>query len=143
MGFQTNKSRESRIYILNVLILIYEILKNIVESLWGSEIWFIALQNQFGYGCWTFNGCVSSFPPEVSSKTIEGAAISLLDALSLKARIPGTEVTFYGYGLPRVGNQAFANYVDASLSSFTRITNLNDPIPIVPFEILTYHHPCL
>jgi len=70
-----------------------------------------------------------------------GAAISLLDAVSLKVRLPSTTVKFYGFGLPRVGNQAFANYVDAHLSSFSRITNLKDPVPVIPGRFLGFHHP--
>ena len=31
-----------------------------------------------------------------------GAALSLLDAISLPLRIPNLTVTYYGYGLPRV-----------------------------------------
>jgi len=70
-----------------------------------------------------------------------GAALSLLDSVYLPLHIPGIHVTFYGYGLPRVGNQAFANYVDSTIGSFTRITNLKDPVPIVPGRFLGYYHP--
>lgn len=59
----------------------------------------------------------------------------------IHAQIPSATVTFYGYGLPRVGNQEFANYVDANLNSFTRITNLKDPVPIIPGRGLGFHHP--
>ncbi|KAF9646508.1 alpha/beta-hydrolase [Thelephora ganbajun] len=71
-----------------------------------------------------------------------GAAISLLDAIFLPLHISGLTVTYYGYGLPRVGNQDFANYVDSQLAGrFTRITNHKDPIPIVPGRFLGFHHP--
>lgn len=92
-----------------------------------------------------------------------GAAISLLDAIYLPLHISGLTVTFYGYGLPRVrietrmsnreawksnvsfaqvGNQAFANYVDSQLNGrFTRITNLKDPVPILPGQFLGFKHP--
>jgi hypothetical protein len=53
-----------------------------------------------------------------------GAAISLLDAVSLSRRLPsGTTVKFFGYGLPRVGNPAFASYVDGSGIQVTHINN--------------------
>jgi len=70
-----------------------------------------------------------------------GAAISLLDAVYLYLQLPTAQIKFYGYGLPRVGNENFANYVDESISYFNRITNLDDPVPILPPEFLGYHHP--
>jgi predicted lipase len=56
-----------------------------------------------------------------------GAAISLLDAVYLKLHLPAsTVVQFYGYGLPRVGNPAFASYVDGSGIKVTHINNEKD-----------------
>ena len=47
-----------------------------------------------------------------------------------------------GYGMPRVGNAAFADYVDTSPSLVvTHVNNLKDPIPIVPGRALGYVHP--
>ncbi|PSS35368.1 hypothetical protein PHLCEN_2v1705, partial [Hermanssonia centrifuga] len=40
-----------------------------------------------------------------------------------------------------VGNQDFANYVDAHVTSLNHINNKLDPIPIVPGMFLGYHHP--
>lgn len=71
-----------------------------------------------------------------------GGAISLLDAIFLPLHISGLTVSFYGYGLPRVGNKDFANYVDNQLDGrFTRITNLKDPVPIIPGRFLGFRHP--
>ncbi|KAL6302901.1 lipase [Sparassis latifolia] len=70
-----------------------------------------------------------------------GAAISLLDAVYLPLHISNATFTFVGYGLPRVGNQAFANYVDAQPTSVTHINNEEDPIPICPGMFLGYIHP--
>jgi len=89
-----------------------------------------------------------------------GAALSLLDAIFLPLHISGLTVTHYGYGLPRVrtvvlitkiegltlsaqvGNQEFANYVDGKLAGrFTRITNYEDPVPILPGRFLGFRHP--
>ncbi|KAI0630903.1 lipase [Trametes polyzona] len=70
-----------------------------------------------------------------------GAAISLLDALFLPLHIPTAQVRFIGYGLPRVGNQAFANYVDAQSLSVTHINNREDIVPILPGRFLGFHHP--
>jgi len=69
-----------------------------------------------------------------------GAAISLLDSVFLPLHISGVSFKFIGYGLPRVGNQAFANYVDAHLS-VTHVNNKEDLVPIVPGRFLGYHHP--
>lgn len=45
------------------------------------------------------------------------------------------------YASSQVGNQDFADYVDAHVTSFTRINNKEDPIPIVPGRFLGFHHP--
>ncbi|KLO07429.1 lipase [Schizopora paradoxa] len=77
-----------------------------------------------------------------------GAAISLLDAVYLPLHLPsGTQIKYIGYGLPRVGNQNFANYVDNHITALnggqglTRINNREDPIPINPGMFLGFHHP--
>ena len=41
----------------------------------------------------------------------------------------------------QVGNHAFADYVDASVTSMNHINNKKDPIPILPGKFLGYHHP--
>ncbi|EGO01496.1 hypothetical protein SERLA73DRAFT_85185 [Serpula lacrymans var. lacrymans S7.3] len=70
-----------------------------------------------------------------------GAAISLLDSVYLPLWLPsGTTFQTFGYGLPRVGNQAFANYVDANLH-LTHVNNEEDPIPICPGMFLGFVHP--
>ncbi|KAH0836865.1 Alpha/Beta hydrolase protein [Lanmaoa asiatica] len=70
-----------------------------------------------------------------------GAAITVLDSIYLPLWLPaGTTFQTIGYGLPRVGNQAFANYVDANLQ-LTHINNEEDPIPISPGMFLGFVHP--
>lgn len=70
-----------------------------------------------------------------------GAAITLLDSVYLPLWLPaGTTFTTIGYGLPRVGNQAFANYVDANVH-LTHINNEEDPIPICPGMFMGFVHP--
>ncbi|EDR15374.1 uncharacterized protein LACBIDRAFT_301626 [Laccaria bicolor S238N-H82] len=69
-----------------------------------------------------------------------GAAIALLDSVYLPLHISGVTFRAVVHGMPRVGNQAFANYVDAHLS-LTHINNKKDPVPIVPGRFLGYHHP--
>jgi hypothetical protein len=52
-----------------------------------------------------------------------------------------------GYGMPRVGNPAFADYVDAMHRSdsvkvtVTHINNKKDPIPILPGRFMGFAHP--
>ena len=72
-----------------------------------------------------------------------GAALALLETIFLRLQLPTTiSVKFVGYGLPRVGNQAWANIVDARLSGdVTHINNKKDPVPIVSGMFLGYHHP--
>ncbi|KAF8320774.1 alpha/beta-hydrolase [Clavulina sp. PMI_390] len=71
-----------------------------------------------------------------------GAAIALLDALYLPLHLPsGTTFSTAVFGLPRVGNPAFASYVDAHVTNFAHVTNKKDPVPIVPGRFLGFAHP--
>ncbi|KAF5375316.1 hypothetical protein D9757_009673 [Collybiopsis confluens] len=71
-----------------------------------------------------------------------GAALSLLDALYLTLQIPSATVKFFGYGLPRVGNQAFANLIDSTLPNrVSHVNNKEDLVPILPGMFLGFHHP--
>lgn len=72
-----------------------------------------------------------------------GAALALLDAVYLPLHLPaGTRVCMVGYGMPRVGNDAFADYVDSTLSGcVTHINNKKDPIPTVPGRFMGFAHP--
>lgn len=72
-----------------------------------------------------------------------GAALSLLDSAFLPLHLPAS-TTFQSilYGLPRVGNQAWANFVDGNAKiHLTHINNKEDPIPILPGMFLGFHHP--
>ncbi|EJU03751.1 alpha/beta-hydrolase [Dacryopinax primogenitus] len=70
-----------------------------------------------------------------------GGAIALLDAVYLPLHLPSSIIVrSVLFGLPRVGNPAFASYVDAHLS-IVHITNMLDPIPIVPGEFLGFAQP--
>ncbi|KAF8258663.1 lipase class 3 family protein [Lactarius quietus] len=62
-----------------------------------------------------------------------GAALALLDGVYLRDQLsPNVSVRVVSYGMPRVGNQDFANWVDSNLSEqVTHINNEEDPIPIV------------
>ena len=72
-----------------------------------------------------------------------GAALALLELVYLPLHVPaGTRVSAFTYGMPRVGNAAFANYVDSTHNgNLTHINNKKDPVPIVPGKSLGYVHP--
>ena len=72
-----------------------------------------------------------------------GAALSLLDCIYLRLQLPA-DISVYAvlYGLPRVGNQDFANFVDSLMQGqVTHVNNKQDPVPILPGRFLGYHHP--
>ncbi|KAH9169452.1 Alpha/Beta hydrolase protein [Lactarius sanguifluus] len=71
-----------------------------------------------------------------------GAALSLLDGLYLRFHLNATvNVQVIDYGMPRVGNKAFAHWVDTHLSGqVTHINNRSDPVPILPPRFLGFHH---
>ncbi|KAF8605805.1 alpha/beta-hydrolase [Ceratobasidium sp. AG-I] len=71
-----------------------------------------------------------------------GGAIATLDALYFKLNLPSTvAVKAVTYGLPRVGNQDFANLIDSKITDFTHITNEKDLVPIIPGRGLGFVHP--
>jgi len=72
-----------------------------------------------------------------------GGALALLESVYLPLHLPtGTRVSTITYGMPRVGNAAFANYVDATHNiNLTHVNNKEDPIPTVPGMFLDYAHP--
>jgi pimeloyl-ACP methyl ester carboxylesterase len=73
-----------------------------------------------------------------------GAALALIDSVFLRLQLPATiSVNYVGYGLLRVGNQAWADLVDAQLpaGNVVHINNQKDPVPIVLPLSLGYHHP--
>ncbi len=71
-----------------------------------------------------------------------GAALSLLDGVYLRIHLStSVSVRVVGYGMPRVGNQDFADWVDSHLGGqVTHINNRENPIPIVPGRFLGFHH---
>ncbi|KAJ6455158.1 alpha/beta-hydrolase [Mycena sanguinolenta] len=63
-----------------------------------------------------------------------GAAVSLLDAIFLKQQLPSnTSIQVVGFGRPRVGNQAFADWVDSMFGDKNAfVVSRDDPVPHVP-----------
>lgn len=71
-----------------------------------------------------------------------GAALALLDSIYLPLHLPsGVTVNMVGYGMPRVGNQDFANLVDEMSGNVVHINNQEDPIPVLPPTSIGYHQP--
>ncbi|KAG8984452.1 hypothetical protein FRB90_005319 [Tulasnella sp. 427] len=68
-----------------------------------------------------------------------GGAIALLDAVYLKIQIPSVTLKVVTFGVPRVGNPAWASYL--STFDITRVTHEQDPIPIVPGRLMGFAHP--
>lgn len=72
-----------------------------------------------------------------------GAAVAIMDALLLKENLdPSIEIKTTLFGLPRGGNAAWADFIDATLAdTMTHISNQNDPVPTLPPRFLEYQHP--
>jgi hypothetical protein len=49
-------------------------------------------------------------------------------------------VDLYTYGSPRVGNDAFVNFVTAQPGLEVRVTHLDDPVPRLPPLLFGYRH---
>ncbi len=70
-----------------------------------------------------------------------GGALALLDGVYFSMQLPkNVTVKVISYGMPRVGNQTFASFVDSQLS-VTHVNNQKDPVPITPGMSLGFHHP--
>ncbi|KJA19614.1 hypothetical protein HYPSUDRAFT_204495 [Hypholoma sublateritium FD-334 SS-4] len=69
-----------------------------------------------------------------------GAAITLLDSVCLQLALPTVQFRVVSYGMPRVGNQAFATYVSGLIGSIDRVNNKQDLVPILPGRFLGFHH---
>jgi len=69
-----------------------------------------------------------------------GGAIATISALHLAVNLPaGTAIKGVTYGMPRVGNAAFANLVNAR-AVLNRINNQDDIVPIVPGRFMGFAH---
>ncbi|TFK42084.1 lipase class 3 family protein [Crucibulum laeve] len=71
-----------------------------------------------------------------------GAAIALLDGVYLPLHISGVTFSTIVYGLPGVGNQAFANYLMSTILNVTsNFLQRKDIVPLFPGQFLGYHQP--
>jgi len=70
-----------------------------------------------------------------------GAALATMTGAFIKKSVdPSVEVSVTGFGLPRGGNQAWADFLDSDVG-VQYMTNQNDPVPIVPPRTLGFQHP--
>ncbi|KAF8469384.1 alpha/beta-hydrolase [Russula ochroleuca] len=71
-----------------------------------------------------------------------GGALAELDTMFMTLNLPeSTTVRGVTFGMPRVGNVAWARFFDSQVSNFTRINNKRDPVPVVPGRLLGFRHP--
>ncbi|KAJ7639217.1 lipase class 3 family protein [Roridomyces roridus] len=82
--------------------------------------------------------------PSVKSVTLVGhslgGALALLDFAYLPLHLPSLQYKGIMFGMPRVGNQAWADYISQG-SLITHVNNKLDIVPIVPGRGLGFHHP--
>jgi len=69
-----------------------------------------------------------------------GAALALLESVYLPLFLPDVTFRMIGYGMPRVGNQAFATYIDDNVD-LDHVNNKEDLVPTLPGRFLGFHHP--
>ncbi|CAE6437231.1 unnamed protein product [Rhizoctonia solani] len=70
-----------------------------------------------------------------------GGAISLLDSLYLALNLPSITIKTVTHGMPRVGNSEFADLIDIKTPDLSRITNMQDLVPIMPGRLFGFAHP--
>ncbi|KAI1795739.1 alpha/beta-hydrolase [Ganoderma leucocontextum] len=71
-----------------------------------------------------------------------GAAVASLDAAMLRMALPkDVDVNAVVFGLPRVGNSAWATLLTKLVPDFAHVTNQDDPVPNVPPHFLDFEHP--
>jgi len=70
-----------------------------------------------------------------------GAAVATMTGAFIKTSVdPSISVSVNGFGLPRGGNQAWADFLDKQVG-VTFMTNQNDPVPTVPPRALGFVRP--
>ncbi|KAF8968553.1 lipase [Flammula alnicola] len=69
-----------------------------------------------------------------------GAALSLLESVYLPLFVKGVTFKTIGYGLPRVGNPAFASFIDSNVD-LDHVNNKEDLVPTLPGRFLGFEHP--
>ncbi|KAJ7708690.1 alpha/beta-hydrolase [Mycena rosella] len=75
----------------------------------------------------------------VTGHSLGAAVATMTGALIKKSVDPSVEVTVTGFGLPRGGNQAWADFLDSDVG-VTFMSNQNDPVPSVPPRFTGFQH---
>jgi len=71
-----------------------------------------------------------------------GAAISLLESMSLRMQLDKSiTMETVLFGLPRAGNQEFADLVDSMDIGLKHVVNGQDIVPQIPPQLFGYRHP--
>ncbi|KAJ3505829.1 hypothetical protein NLJ89_g7212 [Agrocybe chaxingu] len=71
-----------------------------------------------------------------------GGAVASLAAISIKSALPNANLKLYTFGQPRVGNAAFASYVESKIgtANIFRAVHTYDGVPTILFKALGYRH---
>ncbi|EJD47920.1 lipase [Auricularia subglabra TFB-10046 SS5] len=69
-----------------------------------------------------------------------GGALGVLDAIAMQIRLPDARIQIVTFGQPRLGNQEFADYIDAHFPGTVRFTNKRDLVPTIPGRFTGYAH---
>ncbi|CAG8740937.1 5743_t:CDS:2, partial [Gigaspora rosea] len=72
-----------------------------------------------------------SFNVSVTGHSL-GGALGLFQTLDIKQNLPKAKLCFYGFNMPRGGNEYFANYVNEELDCIYRVVSKADLISRVP-----------
>lgn len=72
-----------------------------------------------------------------------GAAIAIMDSVFLKSKLPAdVPIKTTVFGLPRGGNQEWADFVDKTLgNTLQHVVNDKDIVPTVPPRFIGFRHP--
>ncbi|KAG7098662.1 hypothetical protein E1B28_000578 [Marasmius oreades] len=70
-----------------------------------------------------------------------GGALALLDGLFLTLQIPYASIKTVIYGAPRVGNEAFARFIDQMVPDLTRVNNQRGKNTVIVDRELAYQWP--
>lgn len=69
-----------------------------------------------------------------------GAALSVLCAIDIQYNFKNADIEVYLFGCPRVGNAAFVKSYNKRVFKTLRVTNGNDIVTKLPFNISGYRH---
>lgn len=86
----------------------------------------------------TLKGKFPSYSVKVTGHSL-GAALALLTSLDLLHS--GVANTVYNFGQPRAGDDKFAAFSSAKISTW-RVTHNKDTVPHIPYNSMGFYHGC-